>query len=37
MSTLNFRQFSKPEVLQQIDKNHLIEFFSPHTRILSQP
>jgi hypothetical protein len=30
VSTLNFRQFSKPEVLQQIDKNHLIEFFSPH-------
>jgi hypothetical protein len=30
MSTLNFRQFSKPEVLQQIDKKHLIDFFEPH-------
>ncbi len=30
MSTLNLRRFSKPEVLQQIDKSHLISFFSPH-------
>lgn len=30
MSTLIFRQFSKPEVLQQINKTHLLEFFSPH-------
>ena len=29
MSTLNFRQFSKPEVLQQVDKKHLIDFFKP--------